>query len=120
MQRSARSFVRCGGEGQPQVEENSEGLKDMARITERSITTRPLVDIMFISHGTLDSVNLQASRRFYEEVFGFEFGTHSGATGSRTAAARRQRHDPPDPLSIPPAAPIASVTNPAYHGPLIP
>jgi catechol 2,3-dioxygenase-like lactoylglutathione lyase family enzyme len=44
----------------------------MARITERSIGTRPLVDITFISHGTLDSVNLQESRRFYEEVFGFE------------------------------------------------
>lgn len=44
----------------------------MARITERSIRTSPLVDIRFISHGTLDSVNLQESRRFYEEVFGFE------------------------------------------------
>ncbi|HWR49210.1 MAG TPA: VOC family protein [Pseudonocardiaceae bacterium] len=44
----------------------------MARITERSIRTSPLVDITFISHGTLDSVNLQESRRFYEEVFGFE------------------------------------------------
>jgi catechol-2,3-dioxygenase len=44
----------------------------MARITERSIGTGPLVDIRFISHGTLDSVNLQESRRFYEEVFGFE------------------------------------------------
>jgi catechol 2,3-dioxygenase-like lactoylglutathione lyase family enzyme len=72
MQRSACSFVRCGGDGQPQVEENSEGLKDMARITERSACTRPLVNITFISHGTLDSVNLQESRRFYEEVFGFE------------------------------------------------
>ncbi|MBV9163018.1 MAG: VOC family protein [Pseudonocardiales bacterium] len=44
----------------------------MARITERSIRTRPLINITFISHGTLDSVNLQESRRFYEEVFGFE------------------------------------------------
>ncbi|MBV9013189.1 MAG: VOC family protein [Pseudonocardiales bacterium] len=44
----------------------------MARITERSIRTSPLVDIRFISHGTLDAVNLQESRRFYEEVFGFE------------------------------------------------
>ena len=44
----------------------------MARITERSACTRPLIDITFISHGTLDSVNLQESRRFYEEVFGFE------------------------------------------------
>lgn len=44
----------------------------MARITERSIRTSPLVNIRFISHGTLDSVNLQESRRFYEEVFGFE------------------------------------------------
>jgi catechol 2,3-dioxygenase-like lactoylglutathione lyase family enzyme len=44
----------------------------MARITERSIRTSPLVDIRFISHGTLDSMNLQESRRFYEEVFGFE------------------------------------------------
>lgn len=46
--------------------------KDMARITERSVCAGPLVDIKFISHGTLDSVNLQESRRFYEEVFGFE------------------------------------------------
>lgn len=44
----------------------------MARITERSIRTNPLVDITFISHGTLSSLNLQESRRFYEEVFGFE------------------------------------------------
>lgn len=44
----------------------------MARITERSIRTSPLVDIRFISHTTLGSVNLQESRRFYEEVFGFE------------------------------------------------
>ncbi|MGH3827175.1 MAG: VOC family protein, partial [Pseudonocardiaceae bacterium] len=44
----------------------------MARITERSDRASPLVDIAFISHGTLGSVNLQESRRFYEEVFGFE------------------------------------------------
>ena len=43
----------------------------MAHITERSSRTSPLIDIRFISHGTLDSVNLQESRRFYEEVFGF-------------------------------------------------
>lgn len=44
----------------------------MARITDRSTAAAPLVDIRFISHGTLDSVDLQESRRFYEEVFGFE------------------------------------------------
>ncbi|HEY2725396.1 MAG TPA: VOC family protein, partial [Pseudonocardiaceae bacterium] len=44
----------------------------MARITDRSTPAAPLVDIRFISHGTLDSVDLQESRRFYEEVFGFE------------------------------------------------
>jgi catechol 2,3-dioxygenase-like lactoylglutathione lyase family enzyme len=44
----------------------------MARITTRSVYANPLVDIRFISHGTLDSTNLQESRRFYEEVFGFE------------------------------------------------
>ena len=44
----------------------------MACITERSIRTSLLIDIKFISHGTLGSVNLQESRRFYEEVFGFE------------------------------------------------
>jgi catechol 2,3-dioxygenase-like lactoylglutathione lyase family enzyme len=44
----------------------------VARITTRSVCTSPLIDIKFISHGTLDSVNLQESRRFYEEVFGFE------------------------------------------------
>jgi catechol 2,3-dioxygenase-like lactoylglutathione lyase family enzyme len=49
-----------------------QGHEDMARITERSGRPSPLVDIRFISHGTLDSVNLQESRRFYEEVFGFE------------------------------------------------
>lgn len=44
----------------------------MVGITERSSRTSPLVDIRFIYHATLDSVNLQESRRFYEEVFGFE------------------------------------------------
>jgi catechol 2,3-dioxygenase-like lactoylglutathione lyase family enzyme len=44
----------------------------MARITDRSAVTCPLIDITFISHGTLDSIDLQKSRRFYEEVFGFE------------------------------------------------
>ena len=32
----------------------------------------PLLNINFISHGTLESKDLEASRRFYEEVLGFE------------------------------------------------
>ena len=32
----------------------------------------PLIKIEFISHGTLMSKNLKKSRRFYEEVLGFE------------------------------------------------
>ncbi len=39
--------------------------------TQRS-TKAPVLNINFLSHGTLEVVDLQASRRFYEEVLGLE------------------------------------------------
>jgi catechol 2,3-dioxygenase-like lactoylglutathione lyase family enzyme len=44
----------------------------MPQITTSCRTDRPLLSLTMISHGTLTSLDLQASRRFYEEVFGFE------------------------------------------------
>lgn len=44
----------------------------MAGITDAVVCEAPVLDIMMISHGTLESRNLQESRRFYEEVLGFE------------------------------------------------
>src|SRR6185437_5160355 len=38
-------------------------------LTQRS-TKAPVLNISFISHGTLEVVDLQESRRFYEEVLG--------------------------------------------------
>lgn len=43
----------------------------LAGMTKKSVKS-PLLNIKFISHGTLESKNLQATRRFYEEVLGFE------------------------------------------------
>ena len=43
----------------------------MPQITQRS-TKPPLLKLNFISHGTLDVRDLQKSRRFYEEVMGFD------------------------------------------------
>lgn len=43
----------------------------MPVITERS-DQEPLLKTLMISHGTLDSVDLAKSRKFYEEVLGFE------------------------------------------------
>jgi len=42
------------------------------RITRSHRTDTPLLDIGMISHGTLSSLNLEDSRRFYEEVLGFD------------------------------------------------
>ena len=39
--------------------------------TEKS-TKAPLLNIEFLSHATIDCHDLRASRRFYEEVLGFE------------------------------------------------
>jgi catechol 2,3-dioxygenase-like lactoylglutathione lyase family enzyme len=50
------------------------------QITKSAKTDKPLIDIEIISHGTLTSLDLQASRRFYEEVLGFEIIQHSTAT----------------------------------------
>ncbi len=44
----------------------------MPQITKSHKTDKPLLDVTMISHGTLTSLDLQASRRFYEEVLGFE------------------------------------------------
>lgn len=42
------------------------------RITANERVSKPLLDVSIISHGTLASYDLQASRRFYEQVLGFE------------------------------------------------
>jgi catechol 2,3-dioxygenase-like lactoylglutathione lyase family enzyme len=44
----------------------------MPQITVSHRTDHPLIRINMISHGTLTSLDLQASRRFYEEVLGFD------------------------------------------------
>src|ERR1044072_5813828 len=44
----------------------------MPTITTSQRTEKPLIPINMISHGTLSSIDMQASRRFYEEVLGFE------------------------------------------------
>jgi catechol 2,3-dioxygenase-like lactoylglutathione lyase family enzyme len=44
----------------------------MPQITKSNRTTQPLIQIEMISHGTLTSLDLQESRRFYEEVLGLE------------------------------------------------
>jgi catechol 2,3-dioxygenase-like lactoylglutathione lyase family enzyme len=44
----------------------------MPRITTSHRTDKPLIPVQMISHGTLTSLNLQKSRRFYEEVLGLE------------------------------------------------
>jgi catechol 2,3-dioxygenase-like lactoylglutathione lyase family enzyme len=44
----------------------------MPKITKSHKTETPLLDIAMISHGTLSSLDIEESRRFYEEVLGFE------------------------------------------------
>ncbi|WP_416979694.1 VOC family protein [Streptomyces sp. T028] len=44
----------------------------MPQITISHRTDKPLLDVAMLSHGTLASIDLQASREFYEEVFGLE------------------------------------------------
>ena len=44
----------------------------MPQITTSRRTGKPLIPLTMISHGTLSSIDMQASRRFYEEVLGFE------------------------------------------------
>ncbi len=44
----------------------------MPQITRSRSTTTPLIPVTMISHGTLTSFDLQASRSFYEEVLGFD------------------------------------------------
>ena len=48
----------------------------MAGTVTRKSTKAPLLDISFLSHGTLECKDLQASRRFYEEVLGLEVVQH--------------------------------------------
>lgn len=47
------------------------------KITTSCRTDAPLIRTCMISHGTLNSVDLQQSRRFYEEVLGLEVLQHS-------------------------------------------
>jgi catechol 2,3-dioxygenase-like lactoylglutathione lyase family enzyme len=49
----------------------------MPEITQSRSTEKPLIPIEMISHGTLTSLDLQKSRRFYEEVLGLEVIQHS-------------------------------------------
>lgn len=44
----------------------------MPRITTSCRTEKPLLPVAMISHGTLSSLDIQESRRFYEEVLGLE------------------------------------------------
>lgn len=44
----------------------------MPQITTSTKTEKPLIPATILSHGTLNSIDLQASRRFYEQVLGFE------------------------------------------------
>ncbi|WP_454197326.1 VOC family protein [Nocardia sp. Marseille-Q1738] len=44
----------------------------MPRITTSCRTDTPLIKTTMISHGTLTSFDMQETRRFYEEVLGFE------------------------------------------------
>ncbi|MFJ4818091.1 VOC family protein [Streptomyces sp. NPDC088801] len=46
------------------------------RITKSYRTDKPLIPIQMISHGTLTVIDIQESRRFYEEVLGFEVIQH--------------------------------------------
>ena len=47
-----------------------------ATITRKSTRTDPLLKINFLSHGTLECKDMQATRRFYEEVLGFDVIQH--------------------------------------------
>ena len=49
----------------------------MATTITRKSTKPPLLKINFLSHGTLESRDLQMSRRFYEEVLGLEVIQHA-------------------------------------------
>lgn len=47
------------------------------KITKSYRTDKPLLNIGMISHGTLTVIDIQESRRFYEEVLGFEVIQHA-------------------------------------------
>jgi catechol 2,3-dioxygenase-like lactoylglutathione lyase family enzyme len=44
----------------------------MSQSTERSTHVKPALNLRFLSHGTLESRDLEATRTFYEEFFGLE------------------------------------------------
>ena len=44
----------------------------MSETAETKAAIEPALKLKFISHGTLESRNIEFSRRFYEEFFGFE------------------------------------------------
>ena len=49
----------------------------MGRITTSHRTDAPLIPISMISHGTLSCIDLEETRRFLEEVLGFEIVQYS-------------------------------------------
>ncbi len=49
----------------------------MPRAMTQKSTKSPLLHINFLSHGTLECVDLHATRRFYEEVLGLEVVQHA-------------------------------------------
>lgn len=52
----------------------------MPQITTSRRTEKPLIPLTMISHGTLNCIDMQDSRRFYEEVLGFEVAQISPAS----------------------------------------
>lgn len=49
----------------------------MPRVMTQKSAKPPVLRLNFISHGTLECVGLQATRRFYEEVLGLEVIQHA-------------------------------------------
>ncbi|HTE83368.1 MAG TPA: VOC family protein [Dehalococcoidia bacterium] len=49
----------------------------MERVITRKSAKSPLLQIKFMSHGTLECVDLQATRSFYEDVLGLEVIQHA-------------------------------------------
>jgi len=74
----------------------------LPEVTRRS-TKPPALKIKFLSHGTLECSDLQATRRFYEEVLGLECIQHAhtamlvrlGSEHTYAVVQTPQRHEMP-------------------------